>query len=97
MPTQYIYELKSKKAKQKTEKNPGSRTGTTRQETQQQNRKMRYQTKCSKKKYKDKKNTEGKHKDQTIILGNSKHQHTGIISAAKAAKRTKKHSKNKQK
>ena len=58
---------------------------------------MRCQAKCSKKKCEDKKNTEGKHKDQAIMLGNSKHQHTGIISAAKAAKRTKKHNKNKQK
>ena len=58
---------------------------------------MRCQAKCSKKKYKDKKNTEGKHKGQEIMLGNSKHQHTGMISAAKAANRTKKHSKNKQK
>ena len=58
---------------------------------------MRCQAKCSKKKYKDKKNTGRKHKDQGIMLANSKHQDTGIISAAKAAKRTKKHSKNKQK
>ena len=58
---------------------------------------MRCQAKCSKKKYKDKKNTGGKHKDQAIMLANGKHQHTGIISAAKTVKRTKKHSKNKQK
>ena len=58
---------------------------------------MRYQIKCSQKKHKGKKNTGGKHKNQAIMLSNSKHQHTGIISAAKAANRTKKHSKNKQK
>ena len=45
----------------------------------------------------DKKNTGGKHKDQKIIYTNTKHQHTGIISAVNAAKRTKKHSINKQK
>ena len=58
---------------------------------------MRCQVKCSKKKYKGKKNTGGKHKNQGIILANTKHQHTDIISAAKAAKRTKKHSKNNHK
>ena len=51
----------------------------------------------SKKILNDKKNTGGKDKDQEILVTNAKHQHTGIISAAKAVTRTKKHGKNNQK
>jgi len=51
----------------------------------------------SKKILNDKNNTGENDKDQEMCVANTKQQHTGIISAAKAAKRTKKQSKNNQK